>query len=229
AAAHMRRPTASDLAHLRKAAESWSQGDDALAAMHLALSRLDRLEQPEADAHRLFLAEGLLKTGVDAEEILLAVEMGPSAFERLRKYNADQPRVPSGSGRTSGQWTSGSAGVAASAPSPSPGSAGATGVITPYVGDNACNVARSDCFQHAISEYQHGQVNDNFPAVETGRRLTDCAMTNIQCEAVSFAVSVLPNAVRGAAIFPDGGVVIMEKGLEDMYIPRGGRIPPLRR
>ena len=61
-AAHQRRPTAGALVHLRKAAERWNQGQDALAAMHLALSRLDRLEHPEADAHRLFLADGLLVT-----------------------------------------------------------------------------------------------------------------------------------------------------------------------
>ena len=77
--------------------------------MHLALSRLEKLREPEADAHRLFLADGLMNSGVPADEIVITVEMGPAAFERLRKYSPDQPRVPAGSGRPSGQWTSGSA------------------------------------------------------------------------------------------------------------------------
>ena len=63
AAAHLRRPTAGALAHLGKAAERRREGNDALADMHLALSQLDRLAQPEADAHRLFLADGLLSAG----------------------------------------------------------------------------------------------------------------------------------------------------------------------
>ena len=72
AAAHGRKPAAGALAHLRKAAERWSEGQDALATMHLALSQVDRLEQPEADAHRLFLADGLLNAGFEANAILTA-------------------------------------------------------------------------------------------------------------------------------------------------------------
>src|SRR3974390_751506 len=41
-AAHLARPSASALAHLRKAADRWGEGDKALAAMHLVLSRVDR-------------------------------------------------------------------------------------------------------------------------------------------------------------------------------------------
>jgi hypothetical protein len=228
AAAHLRNPSFSDLAHLRKAAEVWSQGDDALAAMHLALSRLNQLREPEADAHRLFLADGLLKSGVPADEIVFAIERGPAAFQRLHKYSADQPRVPAGSGRPSGQWTSGSAGGAAPSSTSSPPGTLNTGVIMPIIGDDACNLARTDCVQHAmIDDYGKAAANDNFdPQVTAVRRMADCAKTNVLCSMVSFGVEVLPNAVRGAAIFPDGGVVVMEKGKEDMYIPRGGRIPP---
>jgi hypothetical protein len=225
----MRNPSYSDLAHLRKAADCWNHGEDALASMHLALSRLEKLREPEADAHRLFLADGLMNSGVPADEIVIAVEMGPAAFERLRKYNADQPRVPAGSGRPSGQWTSGSAGGSAGSSASSPQRALSTGVITPIVGDEACSIARSDCVQHAmVDDYgKAAAANDNFdPQVTAIRRMADCAKTNVLCSMVSFGVEVLPNAVRGAAIFPDGGVVIMEKGKEDMYIPRGGRIPP---
>lgn len=227
AAAHLRNPAYSDLAHLKKAAECWGRNDDALAAMHLALSRVDRLRAPEDDAHRLFLADSLMKHGVPADDIIRALERGLPAFQRLAKYSPDQPRVPSGSGRASGQWTSGDAG-AASSPSPASSRALETGVITPIIGDNACNLARNDCVSHAATDHDQGAANDNFSEVLTVRRMADCAKTNVQCSLVSFAVEQLPNAVRGAAIFPDGGVVLMEKGKEDMYIPRGGAIPPLK-
>jgi hypothetical protein len=105
AAAHGRRPAVGSLAHLRKAAVRWNEGQDAMAAMHLALSRLGRLRRPEADAHRLFLAEGLLKCGVEADAIIAAIETNASDIERLQKFNPDQPRVAAGSGRTSGEWT----------------------------------------------------------------------------------------------------------------------------
>ena len=79
AAAHQRRPAAAALAHLRKAAQRWSEGEDALAAMHLALSGLGRLERPRADAHRLFLADGLLKSGLEADAIIAAIDAGGCA------------------------------------------------------------------------------------------------------------------------------------------------------
>ena len=113
AAAHRRTPTAAALAHIRKAIERRREGEEALAAMHLALSLEARLEQPEADAHRLFLADGLLDAGVDAETILKALDLGASAVELLSRYSPDQPRVPAGSGRASGQWTNGDAGESA--------------------------------------------------------------------------------------------------------------------
>src|SRR5579859_5758747 len=62
AAAHKRRPAVASLAHLRRAAERWREGHDGLAAMHLALSQVDRLMRPEADARCLFLADQLLST-----------------------------------------------------------------------------------------------------------------------------------------------------------------------
>jgi hypothetical protein len=105
-AAHLRRPTVGALAHLRKAAECWRGHEDAMAYMHLALSGLDRLERPDADAHRLFLADGLLKAGFTSNDIVGAVESGFPTIDPLDKYDPDQPRVPAGDGRTSGQWTS---------------------------------------------------------------------------------------------------------------------------
>lgn len=108
AAAHRRPPAASDLTHLRKAVESWREGEDGLAEMHLALSRLAQLERPISDARRLFLADGLLGAGFEADTLLRALDLeAPLDGGGVSKYSADQPRVPAGSGRTSGEWTSG--------------------------------------------------------------------------------------------------------------------------
>jgi hypothetical protein len=117
-AAHQRRPATNSLLHLRKAAERWNDGEDALAAMHLALSRLDRLKQPEADAHRLFLADGLLNNGVEADTITAAIEANAADIAGLDKYSPDQPRVPAGSGQTSGEWTATGAGAPSAQRSP---------------------------------------------------------------------------------------------------------------
>ncbi len=102
AAAHLRLPTPAGLAHLRKAAERWREGEDGLAAMHLALSRLDRLERPLADDQRLFLADGLLDAGLDAETLIRALDLDTVQNRRASKYSPSQPRVPAGSGRTVG-------------------------------------------------------------------------------------------------------------------------------
>src|SRR5580658_2490738 len=54
AAAHLGTPTTGALNHLRRAAECWGEGEDALASMHLVLSQVDRLRDPDVDAHRMF-------------------------------------------------------------------------------------------------------------------------------------------------------------------------------
>jgi hypothetical protein len=118
AAAHLKAPAAQGLVHLTKAVESWNRGEDALAAMHLALSGLGRLARPRQDAHRLFLAYGLLEAGLDPDSLVRALGLGEVAGETVGKYSPDQPRVPAGSGRTSGQWTTGAA--ASGAPDPGP-------------------------------------------------------------------------------------------------------------
>ena len=104
-AAHRRLPTVGELTHLRKAAERWREREDGLTAMHLALSGLSRLMRPNADAHRLFLADSLLQAGVDTEALMRALDLKMSPDERVSKYSPDQPRVPAGSGPTSGEWT----------------------------------------------------------------------------------------------------------------------------
>jgi hypothetical protein len=98
AAAHLQPAPPASLAHLRRAAQRWREHNDALACMHLALSGLDRLERPVVDARRLFFADRLLSGGFPADFVF-------RALGDIAKYSPDQPRVPVGSGRASGQWT----------------------------------------------------------------------------------------------------------------------------
>ncbi len=106
-----------DLAdHLEGASRFWKRGDKALANIRLAFARLPRLERRE-DAYRLFLAECFLEEGTTADELVKVLGLH-LASEELCKFNADQPRVPAGSGRSSGQWASDSAaGLVAEEPS----------------------------------------------------------------------------------------------------------------
>jgi hypothetical protein len=59
----------------------------------------------EDAAYRLSLAAELIDAGVAPRE--LAQELGFDPPAGLVKYDPDQPRVPAGSGRESGEWTSG--------------------------------------------------------------------------------------------------------------------------
>ena len=111
AAAHSRMPVTESLMHIRNAARRWNEGEPSLAAIHLALSGVDRLRRPEADACRLFLADRLLQAGLPTDTLLKALDLGPPATGALSKYNPNQPRVPAGSGRTSGEWSSTGAGT----------------------------------------------------------------------------------------------------------------------
>ena len=124
AAAHLRRPDGRALAHLRRAVQRWNDGDEALAAMHLALSRLDRLARPPVDAKRLFYADVLLGAGLAPHALERALGL-PEA--NVVKYDPDQPRVPAGSGRASGQWAAtGASGASPPPPPPNANSAPAT-------------------------------------------------------------------------------------------------------
>ena len=91
------------LRSVTRAVRRWREGDGALAHIELAFARLPRLES-ENDAFRLFLAAELLDEGHAPQ--WLARELGFDAD--LLKYDPDQPRVPAGSGRASGQWGAGS-------------------------------------------------------------------------------------------------------------------------
>ena len=96
--------------HVRAAVIRWDEGDKACAELHLALSRLARPNNPGEAARRLFMADGLMRTGIAPGTILEALDMEASAGEVAAKYSPDQPRIPAGSGRASGEWTSGGGG-----------------------------------------------------------------------------------------------------------------------
>jgi hypothetical protein len=55
-------------------------------------------------AYRLFLAGVALEKGLDPRDLMNALGF-PRAAQDIEKYNPDQPRVPAGSGRESGEWT----------------------------------------------------------------------------------------------------------------------------
>ena len=123
AAAYGRSP-ASDLpVHLESAALFWKRGDKALANIRLAIARLPRIDDG-ADAYRLFLAESLLAEGMAPEALMKLLGLDGSQSE-IAMYDPDQPRVPAGNGRISGEWTSGGAGRSRSAPKARASTAGA--------------------------------------------------------------------------------------------------------
>ncbi len=95
------------LQHLESALNCWQRADKALANIHLAFARLPSLEN-ENDAWRLYLAAGMLDHGLSPRRLLQELGYPPPSIG-FTKFDPDQPRVPAGSGRNSGQWTSGDA------------------------------------------------------------------------------------------------------------------------
>lgn len=95
------------LVNIRRASKAASAGDECMAAMHIALAKLPRVSDPTDAARRLFIADGLIVAGVAPRNIWKALEFDPSALDSLAKYNSAEPRVPPGSGKPSGEWTSG--------------------------------------------------------------------------------------------------------------------------
>lgn len=122
AAAYGRFPPPDLPVHLKSAAPFWKRGDKALANIRLAFARLPRLDDAPGDragAFWLFLAENLLKDGMSPEALmkLLGFDVTPA---EIVKYDPDQARVPAGSGRSSGQWTSTGDAPESSAPKETP-------------------------------------------------------------------------------------------------------------
>jgi hypothetical protein len=86
---------------LRRVAKHWKSGDKSLATIHLAQMGLPDIG--EDAVYRLSLAAELIDAGVAPRE--LARELGFDPAADLAKYNPDQPRVPAGNHRLSGEWS----------------------------------------------------------------------------------------------------------------------------
>ncbi len=93
------------LGAVRRASRHARAGNLPKAAMHIALAGLPRLTHPPDAARRIFIADGLLAKGVRPRDIFAALELNPIALDQLEKFDPDEPRIPKGSGRPSGQWT----------------------------------------------------------------------------------------------------------------------------
>jgi hypothetical protein len=95
------------LGNIERAAKYWGEGDICLAYIHLAHARLPELQDPREAARRLFIVDRFIKSGTSSRAIFEALGLGAAYIDAVEKlYNPDQPRVPAGSGITSGQWTS---------------------------------------------------------------------------------------------------------------------------
>jgi hypothetical protein len=91
---------------LRKASDFWSRGEKALAHVHLSFFRAPPFETNE-QAFRLFAANEPFEAGLSPRRLMKALDLDPAPLDILQKYNPDQPRVPAGSGRISGEWGDG--------------------------------------------------------------------------------------------------------------------------
>ncbi|MGO9769511.1 MAG: hypothetical protein ACLPSW_08145 [Roseiarcus sp.] len=93
------------LGYIGRAIVKHGEGDETLALMHLAMTALWPLTQPKQAAYRLFMADALMKAGMTTRDVFHALGFDSALIERIEKYSPDQPRVPAGNGRPSGQWT----------------------------------------------------------------------------------------------------------------------------
>jgi hypothetical protein len=108
AAAHAKAISPSVLGHIERAGRAWSKGDDCLAYIHLAHAKLQVPQDTRSAAYRLFIADRGMSVGVPPRAIFQALRIGNSYINLVEKaYNPDEPRIPAGSGRTSGEWTDG--------------------------------------------------------------------------------------------------------------------------
>jgi hypothetical protein len=116
---------------LRHAGKSWCAGQKMLARLHLALIGLPMID--ETGAYRLFLADMALEKSLSPSDLMKALGFSQAALE-LEKYREDQRRVPAGSGRESGRWTSGSGGPGATAENGLPRNAHVKPIVPHVVG-----------------------------------------------------------------------------------------------
>src|SRR5579862_1156168 len=105
-AAYGRAVAPSVLGNIKRAAKAWGEGDDCLAYIHLAHARLPALQDQVEAARRLFVADGFMRAGTSPRAVFQALGFGAAYIDAVVKlFNPDEPRVPAGSGRTSGEWT----------------------------------------------------------------------------------------------------------------------------
>jgi hypothetical protein len=94
------------LGNIERAAKAWSEGDNCLAYIHPAHARLPALQDPYEAARRLFIVDAFMKSGTSPRAVFEAFHFGVAYIDAVEKFfNPDEPRVPAGSGRTSGEWT----------------------------------------------------------------------------------------------------------------------------
>jgi hypothetical protein len=105
-AAYGRAIAPSVLGNIKRAAKAWREGDDCLAYIHLAHTGLPKLKEPSEAARRLFVVDGFMKAGTSPRAVFEVFHFGAAYIGAVEKlFNPDEPRVPAGSGRTSGEWT----------------------------------------------------------------------------------------------------------------------------
>lgn len=102
--AHWRNTPVSVIGNIRNVG-MWSRGERAIAHFHLSHAGLSALD--DDDLFRLFAAAELIDAGFAPKELMKALGFDAAPLDLFRTYDPDQPRVPAGSGRDSGQWTSG--------------------------------------------------------------------------------------------------------------------------
>ena len=96
----------------RRAVGCWEAGDASLAHIHLAFAKFIGIRH-EDDAWRLFQAAYLLDAVMAPRALMKAIGLDASGDDEasgIGKYDPDQPRHPSGSGRDSGRWSKGPGG-----------------------------------------------------------------------------------------------------------------------
>jgi hypothetical protein len=91
--------------NIERAAKCWSEGDHCLAYVHLSHAKLPASRDALASACRLLVAERAMIAGVAPQIILQALRACNLDGDLVRKFDPSEPRVPAGSGPTSGEWT----------------------------------------------------------------------------------------------------------------------------
>lgn len=112
------RPTApSALGNIERAAKAWSEGANCLSYVHLTHAGLTPPQDLRSGAYRLEMACCAMRCGASPRAVFRALHLNARYIEAVEKaYNPAEPRVSAGSGRTSGEWTSGGAATAKAPP-----------------------------------------------------------------------------------------------------------------